>query len=77
MISRRARSRADHINSSFDGFPAKSATLKARPKTPAGSQAFAASEMGYASAMGMALFALILVFTLVQWRINRRTELNV
>lgn len=37
-------------------------------------QAFAASEMGYASAMGMVLFVLILLFTLVQWRINRRTE---
>ncbi|WP_262272676.1 carbohydrate ABC transporter permease [Microvirga yunnanensis] len=36
--------------------------------------AFANSEMGYASAMGMFLFVLILLFTLVQWRINRRTE---
>lgn len=36
--------------------------------------AFAAAEMGYASAMGMVLFALVLVFTLVQWRINRRSE---
>ncbi|MBO1905414.1 sugar ABC transporter permease [Microvirga sp. 3-52] len=36
--------------------------------------AFANSEMGYASAMGMVLFVLILLFTLVQWRINRRTE---
>ena len=36
--------------------------------------AFASSEMGYASAMGIVLFALILLFTLVQWLINRRTE---
>jgi len=36
--------------------------------------AFANSEMGYASAMGIVLFALILLFTLIQWRINRRTE---
>jgi multiple sugar transport system permease protein len=36
--------------------------------------AFASSEMGYASAMGIVLFALILAFTLVQWRINRRSE---
>jgi multiple sugar transport system permease protein len=36
--------------------------------------AFANSEMGYASAMGMVLFVLILLFTLIQWRINRRTE---
>jgi multiple sugar transport system permease protein len=36
--------------------------------------AFATSEMGYASAMGIVLFVLILLFTLVQWRINRRTE---
>jgi len=36
--------------------------------------AFASSEMGYASAMGIVLFAMILVFTLVQWLINRRTE---
>jgi multiple sugar transport system permease protein len=36
--------------------------------------AFASSEMGYASAMGMVLFVLILLFTLVQWQINRRTE---
>ncbi len=36
--------------------------------------AFASSEMGYASAMGMVLFVLILLFTLVQWRLNRRKE---
>lgn len=40
-------------------------------------QAFAASEMGYASAMGLVLFVLILLFTLVQWRINRRREQNI
>lgn len=36
--------------------------------------AFATSEMGYASAMGVVLFLLVLVFTLIQWRVNRRTE---
>ncbi|MBZ6079308.1 carbohydrate ABC transporter permease [Microvirga puerhi] len=36
--------------------------------------AFANSEMGYASAMGMVLFVLVLLFTVIQWRINRRTE---
>ncbi|MBC8129199.1 MAG: sugar ABC transporter permease [Rhizobiaceae bacterium] len=36
--------------------------------------AFASSEMGYASAMGIVLFLLILLFTLLQWRVNRRTE---
>ena len=36
--------------------------------------AFASSEMGYASAMGMVLFVLILLFTLIQWRINKRKE---
>ena len=36
--------------------------------------AFAASEMGYASAMGVALFLIILAFTLAQWRINARVE---
>ncbi len=36
--------------------------------------AFASGEMGYASAMGMVLFVMILIFTLIQWRINRRTE---
>jgi len=36
--------------------------------------AFVTSEMGYASAMGVVLFVLVLLFTLVQWRINRRTE---
>lgn len=36
--------------------------------------AFATSEMGYASAMGIVLFLLILLFTLLQWRVNMRTE---
>jgi len=36
--------------------------------------AFATSEMGYASAMGMVLFLLLLLFTLLQWRVNRRKE---
>ena len=36
--------------------------------------AFATSEMGYASAMGIVLFLLILLFTLLQWRVNKRTE---
>ena len=36
--------------------------------------AFASGEMGYASAMGMVLLVVILLFTLVQWRINRRSE---
>jgi multiple sugar transport system permease protein len=39
--------------------------------------AFAGGEMGYASAMGIVLFLLILVFTLIQWRVNRRTEQNI
>ena len=36
--------------------------------------AFVSSEMGYASAMGIVLFLMILLFTLLQWRVNRRTE---
>jgi multiple sugar transport system permease protein len=36
--------------------------------------AFVSSEMGYASAMGMVLFVMILIFTLLQWRVNRRVE---
>ena len=36
--------------------------------------AFVGSEMGYASAMGIVLFAMILLFTLLQWRVNRRVE---
>lgn len=34
--------------------------------------AFQTSEMGYASAMGIVLFVLMLVFTIVQWRISRQ-----
>jgi multiple sugar transport system permease protein len=36
--------------------------------------AFVSSEMGYASAMGIVLFLMILGFTLLQWRVNRRIE---
>lgn len=36
--------------------------------------AFVTSEMGYASAMGMALYLLILVFTVLQWRASRQAE---
>jgi multiple sugar transport system permease protein len=36
--------------------------------------AFVTSEMGYASAMGMALYVLILVFTLLQWRASRQAQ---
>ncbi len=36
--------------------------------------AFASSEMGYACAMGVALYVLILVFTVLQWRLGRRSE---
>jgi len=36
--------------------------------------AFVTSEMGYASAVGMALYALILGFTVLQWRASRQAE---
>lgn len=36
--------------------------------------AFVSSEMGYASAMGVVLFFIILGFTLLQWGVNRRKE---
>jgi multiple sugar transport system permease protein len=36
--------------------------------------AFVTSEMGYASAMGVALYGIILVFTIVQWRASRQAE---
>ncbi|HEX3348725.1 MAG TPA: sugar ABC transporter permease, partial [Acetobacteraceae bacterium] len=36
--------------------------------------AFGTSEMGYASAMGVVLYAIILVFTVVQWRASRQSE---
>jgi ABC-type sugar transport system permease subunit len=38
--------------------------------------AFQSSEMGYASAVGMALFVLILAFTLLQWLLSRRHEIS-
>jgi multiple sugar transport system permease protein len=38
--------------------------------------AFQTSEMGYASAIGMALFTLILMFTAVQWLVSRRSEVS-
>ena len=37
-------------------------------------EAFNSSEMGYASAMGIALYLLILIFTVIQWRVGRRAE---
>ena len=40
--------------------------LSARPSST--------SEMGYASAMGVALYAMILLFTVLQWRASRQTE---
>ena len=36
--------------------------------------AFVTSEMGYASAVGVALYALILGFTVLQWRASRQAE---
>jgi ABC-type sugar transport system permease subunit len=36
--------------------------------------AFVTSEMGYASAVGIALYVLILGFTIVQWRASRQSE---
>jgi len=36
--------------------------------------AFVTSEMGYASAIGVALYVLILAFTVVQWRASRQAE---
>ena len=38
--------------------------------------AFQTSEMGYACAIGMALFALILFFTIVRWATSRRSEVS-
>jgi len=37
-------------------------------------KAFIDSEMGYASAIGLVLFLLIVAFTAAQWRLNRRSE---
>jgi ABC-type sugar transport system permease subunit len=36
--------------------------------------AFVTSEMGYATAMGVSLYLLILVFTVLQWRASRQAE---
>ena len=36
--------------------------------------AFVTSEMGYASAMGVALYVLILLFTVLQWRAGKQSE---
>ncbi len=36
--------------------------------------AFVTSEMGYASAMGVALYGLILAFTILQWRASRQSD---
>lgn len=36
--------------------------------------AFVTSELGYASAMGLVLYAMILVFTVLQWRFSRQAE---
>jgi multiple sugar transport system permease protein len=36
--------------------------------------AFVTSEMGYASALGMVLFTLMLAITVVQWRVGRQAE---
>jgi multiple sugar transport system permease protein len=37
-------------------------------------QAFQNSQFGYASAMGIVLYLMILIFTVVQWRISRQDE---
>ncbi|MFC0408711.1 carbohydrate ABC transporter permease [Roseomonas elaeocarpi] len=36
--------------------------------------AFVTSEMGYASTIGVVLYAIVLIFTLVQWRVSRQGE---
>jgi multiple sugar transport system permease protein len=38
--------------------------------------AFTDGDMGYASAVAMALFAIILAFTILQWLMSRRSEIN-
>jgi multiple sugar transport system permease protein len=38
--------------------------------------AFTNGDMGYASAVAMALFAIILAFTIVQWLTSRHSEIN-
>jgi len=35
---------------------------------------FVGQEMGYASAIGMVLFLLVLCFTLLQWRLGRQSD---
>jgi multiple sugar transport system permease protein len=39
-------------------------------------QGFQADQQGYAAAIGMVLFLLVLVFTAVQWRMNRNREVT-
>ena len=36
--------------------------------------AFTTSEMGYASAIGVVLYAIVLGFTIIQWRVSRQSE---
>jgi ABC-type sugar transport system permease subunit len=36
--------------------------------------AFTTSEMGYASAIGVVLYAIVLGFTIIQWRMSRQSE---
>ena len=36
--------------------------------------AFTEGQMGYASAIGVVLYLLLLVFTVVQWRVTRQSE---
>ena len=36
--------------------------------------AFMTSEMGYASAIGVVLYAIVLGFTILQWRVSRQSE---
>jgi ABC-type sugar transport system permease subunit len=36
--------------------------------------AFMTSEMGYASAIGVVLYAIVLGFTIIQWRVSRQSE---
>ena len=36
--------------------------------------AFVTAEMGYASAIGVVLYAIVLLFTVVQWRVSRQSE---
>jgi multiple sugar transport system permease protein len=36
--------------------------------------AFTEGQMGYASAIGVVLYLLLLVFTVFQWRVTRQSE---